>query len=145
MITREADYAIRAVLELASRDAGCSAAELARATQVPYPFLRRVLQKLTAARLVATRRGRTGGVRLARASAAISLLDVARAIDPATITLNSCLRDGGACARRTCCTAQTALVRIQRDLWRALADVSFDTLAPRTIDHTHTTKPRRTK
>ena len=139
MITREVDYAIRAVLELASSTSGRSAADLARATQAPYPFLRRVLQRLTAAGLVVSRRGCTGGMRLARPAAAISLLDVARAIDAATITLNSCLRDGGACSRRPRCTAHTALSRVQQELWQALAAITFGTLA----QPTQTNQPNR--
>ena len=128
MITREADYAIRAVLELAADASGRSAAVLARATAVPYPFLRRVLAKLIAAKLVLSLRGRTGGVRLARPAGKISLLDVAAAIDPATITLNSCLRDASTCARLRHCAAHTALARVQQELWRALAAVTFDQL-----------------
>ena len=128
MITREADYAIRAVLELASGADGRSSAELARATQVPYPFLRRVLGKLTAAGLVQSLRGRAGGARLARPARAISLLDVARAIDPDTITLNRCLQAGSRCSRQRRCAAHVSLDRVQQQLWQALAAITFDKL-----------------
>jgi len=137
MITREADYAVRAVLELASGTSGRSAAELARATQVPYPFLRRVLGRLTAAKLVKSVRGRSGGVQLARPAGAISLRDVVRAIDPATITLNACLLDGGRCSRVRRCAVHASLARVQKELWRSLDAVTFDTL----VRHEQTTKP----
>jgi len=139
MITREADYAIRAVLELASGMSGSSAAELARATQVPYPFLRRVLGRLTAARLVKSVRGRSGGMQLARPPGAISLRDVAQAIDPATITLNACLLDGGRCSLARRCPVHAPLARVQKELWRALDAVTFDTL----VRHEQTTKPNK--
>lgn len=143
MITREADYAIRAVLELSSGATSRSAVDLARATQVPYPFLRRVLAKLTAARLVQSLRGRAGGVRLARSAAAISLLDVTRAIDPSTITLNSCLRDGGTCERMCQCAAHEPLDRLQQELWRALDAITFASLVK--PDHVVTKTKKTTR
>ena len=137
MITRETDYAIRAVLALASGTSGRSATDLARITQVPYPFLRRVLGRLTAAGLITSVRGRTGGVRLAQPASAVSLFDVAWAIDPAAITLNACLREGNKCPRMRRCPVHTPLNRIQHDLWQALNAVTFDTL----VRHEQTTKP----
>jgi Rrf2 family iron-responsive transcriptional regulator len=131
MITREADYAIRAVLALALSPPGAEgrpATELARVTQVPYPFLRRVLGRLVSSGLVQSVRGRGGGMRLARPAGAISLLDVAWAIDPAAITLNACLREGSSCPRGRRCAVHTALNRIQHNLWQALDAVSFETL-----------------
>ena len=129
MFTRETDYAFRAVLALAAASGRRSAAELARETQVSHAFLRRVLTKLSTGGLVLSLRGRTGGVRLARPAAAITLLDVAQAIDPAQITLNRCLRDGGTCSRMRQCTVHAALDPLQREIQRALARITFDTLA----------------
>ncbi len=129
MFTRETDYAFRAVLALAAASGRRSAAELARETQVSHAFLRRVLTKLSTGGLVLSLRGRTGGVRLARPAAAITLLDVAQAIDPVQITLNRCLRDGGTCSRMRQCTVHAALDPLQREIQRALARITFDTLA----------------
>ena len=143
MITRETDYAIRAVLQLACDTTGQSATALARTTLVPYPFLRRVLGKLTVAKLVVSARGRSGGVQLARPAAAISLLDVARAIDPATITLNSCLLDGDTCARAYGCAVHASLAHVQKDLWQALAAVTFDDLAKQSQLNEHKTNKRK--
>jgi Rrf2 family protein len=109
VITREADYALRAVLELAAGTGGRSAAELARATQVPYPFMRRVLARLTAAGLVRSLRGRSGGVRLTRPATDLSLLEVLSVMDADTVTLNACLREGADCARSSWCAAHAAL------------------------------------
>lgn len=127
MITRETDYAIRAAMALAS-GTGRSAAALACATQVPYPFLRRVLARLTAAGLVVSVRGRAGGVRLARPARAITLLDIAQAVDPDAITLNRCLEAAGTCAREAGCRAHVALARVQRDLRQALRAVNIHDL-----------------
>ncbi len=128
MITREVDYALRAVLELAAGTEGRSALELAEATQVPHPFMRRVLGRLTEARLVQSQRGRGGGVRLARPAASLSLLEVVRAMDPDTVTLNACLRAGADCARRSWCAAHATLTDVQQDLWHRLDAISIASL-----------------
>ena len=128
MITREADYAIRALLALAEAPAGMNTAAMAHLTQAPYPFLRRVLQRLVAGKLVVSRRGRGGGLWLARPARRISLLDVACAIDPDTVTLNSCLRRDGTCSRKRNCPAYAPLGRAQRALWQALSAIKFDRL-----------------
>jgi Rrf2 family protein len=126
MITREADYAIRALLALAGpAGAGRSAAELARIAHVPYPFLRRVLARLVGAGIVRSSRGCNGGMRLARPAARVSLLDVALATDVAAITLNLCLRDRRACSRVRHCAVHVSLRRVQRDLWAALDGVKL--------------------
>jgi Rrf2 family protein len=145
VITREVDYALRAVLELASGTAGRSAAALAEATQVPYPFMRRVLARLTAARLVQSLRGRAGGVRLTRPAAALTLLDVVRAMDPDTVTLNACLREGAYCERSAWCAAHAALTDIQQDLWHRLAGISIAALVQteQAQKQKTKTKPRR--
>ncbi|MFZ4394986.1 MAG: RrF2 family transcriptional regulator [Kiritimatiellia bacterium] len=139
MFTRETDYAFRAVLALAAGSGRRSAAELARETQVSHAFLRRVLTQLTTGGLVRSIRGRSGGVRLARPAAAITLLDVAQAIDPVQITLNRCLRDGGTCARMRQCTVHAALDPLQREIQLALARITFDTLAKQQNKNENTT------
>jgi Rrf2 family protein len=141
VITREADYALRAVLELAAGTGGQSAAELARATQAPYPFMRRVLARLTVARLVRSLRGRRGGVRLARPTADLSLLEVLRAMDADTVTLNACLREGTDCARSGWCAAHAALTGVQQELWHRLAAISIASL----VQAEQAIKPRNKK
>jgi Rrf2 family protein len=141
VITREADYALRAVLELAAGTGGRSAAELARATQVPYPFMRRVLARLTAAGLVRSLRGRSGGVRLTRPATDLSLLEVLSAMDADTVTLNACLREGADCARSSWCAAHAALAVVQQELWHRLAAISIASL----VQAEQAIKPRNKK
>jgi Rrf2 family protein len=82
-VSARADYAIRALLELAASPDGAPlrADAIARAQQVPPKFLENLLVDLRRARLVVSQRGVHGGYRLARAASAISLADVIRAID----------------------------------------------------------------
>ena len=133
MITREADYAIRALLRLAKQDTEqvVSTTVLAEEMAIPYRFLRRILLKLSGEGLVESRRGTQGGLRLARPAAEISLLDAVRAIDPAAFTLNLCLSDPQQCGRSARCVVHTELAAIQARLLQQLAAISFADLVAR--------------
>jgi Rrf2 family protein len=81
-VSARADYAIRALVELAAAgDEPVRADAIARAQAIPPKFLENLLVDLRRARLVVSQRGRTGGYRLARPAAKVTLADVIRAID----------------------------------------------------------------
>ncbi|MFI5053167.1 MAG: RrF2 family transcriptional regulator [Acidimicrobiia bacterium] len=81
-VTAKADYAVRAVLELAAADGGLVKADVIAAAQgIPRHFLDNILTDLRRAGIVATQRGAEGGSRLARAAKDIALADVMRAIE----------------------------------------------------------------
>ena len=82
-ITRQADYAIRAVRYLAKQDPNNRSATSRVATEMKIPpsFLAKIISQLSIAGLVHTSRGARGGVTLARDPIDISLLDVVEAID----------------------------------------------------------------
>lgn len=83
MLSQTSEYALRAMVCLASRDGGLTATpELADAANVPHSYLAKVLQMLASADLIAGRRGVGGGYRLCREPAQIKLLDIVDAVDP---------------------------------------------------------------
>ncbi|NQV10339.1 MAG: Rrf2 family transcriptional regulator [Cyanobacteria bacterium] len=86
MLRRRGLYALQALLELAIAEGGWrSVRQLAEAQVIPAPMLEQLLLLLRRAGLVEARRGRSGGYRLSRKPAAISLVEVLRAVgaDPA--------------------------------------------------------------
>ncbi|MCT0201015.1 Rrf2 family transcriptional regulator [Synechococcus sp. CS-602] len=86
MLKRRGLQAIQALLELALEpERWRSGPDLASSQEMPAPMLEQVLLLLRRAGLVEARRGRSGGYRLSRKPAAISLVEVLRAVgaDPA--------------------------------------------------------------
>lgn len=73
-------YAIRAALHVAASNPAegsfVSTRRIAEDLNVPFAFLTKVLQPLSQAGILASQRGATGGVALARPASAITLLDV---------------------------------------------------------------------
>jgi Rrf2 family protein len=81
-VSAKADYAVRAVLELAAAGGGSLSADVIAARQrIPQPFLQKILHELQTARVVVSQRGREGGHRLAGAATEITLADVLRAVE----------------------------------------------------------------
>jgi Rrf2 family protein len=90
-ITRQADYAIRAILFLAENDPGlrASTSQIAEQKHIPPSFLAKIISQLSIAGLIHTSRGARGGVSLAKPASEISIMEVVEAID-GPIALNQC-------------------------------------------------------
>jgi Rrf2 family protein len=129
-ITRQADYAVRAVLYLANMKNGDRAptSQIARSQKIPPSFLAKIVSQLSVAGVVQTSRGARGGVSLARPSADISLLEVVEAID-GPITLNECVKDPKACEFRDECSVAEIWCDAQAELVNRLAGTSFKALS----------------
>lgn len=83
MLSKTAEYALRAIVCLASRLKQPSSADLlASKTKVPRSYLNRVLQDLAQAGLVHSRPGPGGGYELAKVPAEVTILDVVNAVSP---------------------------------------------------------------
>ena len=83
MISKTAEYALRAVAFMAAQEnQPASASLLAEKTKAPRRYLHRVLQDLVEAGLVGSRSGPGGGYVLALQPQEISLLDVINSVAP---------------------------------------------------------------
>ncbi|HEX4189900.1 MAG TPA: Rrf2 family transcriptional regulator [Marmoricola sp.] len=82
-VTAKSDYALRALIEIARRDDGApvSAEELGRLQDIPHGFLQAILADLRRSGVVIAQRGQSGGWRLNKDAADISVADVIRAVD----------------------------------------------------------------
>jgi len=81
-ISAKADYAVRAVVELAAAgEEPVKGERLAEAQDIPLQFLEHILLELKHARLVRARRGARGGYWLARPPEEITLANVIRAVE----------------------------------------------------------------
>ncbi len=129
-ITRQADYAIRAVLYLTSLGDGQRAATstVAQKQHIPPSFLAKIISQLSIAGLLHTSRGARGGVTLARDPHDISLLDVVEAID-GPILLNECVGDPGDCTYQDDCPLHPIWDEAQEALVKRLRDTRFDAFA----------------
>jgi Rrf2 family protein len=82
-ISAKADYAVRAVVELAAAegDKPVKAERVANAQDIPLNFLENILGELRHAGVVRSHRGAEGGFRLAKAPEEVTVADVIRAVE----------------------------------------------------------------
>src|SRR5919112_6715910 len=84
MISRTAEYALRAVVHLAARGESGSQTlgQIAGGTRVPEGYLSKVLQQLARGGVITSQRGLGGGFRLVKAPGELSLYEVIQTVDP---------------------------------------------------------------
>lgn len=81
-VSAKADYALRAVIELAAAaDGPVKGERIAQAQEMPLKFLENILSDLRHAGIVRSQRGLEGGYWLARPAEEISVADVVRAVE----------------------------------------------------------------
>ncbi len=121
MVTRAADYALRATLALAGLPPGARLclSDLARSCEVPPSYLYKVLQSLARGGLLAAHRGVTGGYELTPRARQASVLDIVEAVNGLPL-LNTCVLAGG-CHRAPSCPAHPVWHQAQERLREVLA------------------------
>ena len=126
-ITRQADYALRAMVYLSRIEPNQRAAtkKIAEVQKIPPSFLAKIISQLSIAGLIHTSRGAHGGVVLSRPAAEISLLEVVEAID-GPIALNECTVAPGNCEMADDCPLHQIWQETQDDLVSKLRNTRFD-------------------
>jgi len=128
-ITRQADYAVRAVLYLAQKEPNQRSAtsQVAKEQHIPPSFLAKIISQLSIAGLLHTSRGARGGVTLAREPEKITLLEVIEAID-GPIMLNECVGENSICTFDKDCPLRPVWCDAQEELVGRLKGTNFQQL-----------------
>jgi Rrf2 family transcriptional regulator, nitric oxide-sensitive transcriptional repressor len=127
-LTRFSDYSLRVLLYLGThQDRVVSIREVSRAYGVSHHHLVKVVQRLLEKDLIASTRGRGGGLRLNRPPAAINIGALVRATEPHFDLVECFDRKTNTCPIEAACglkgvlrNAQTAFLKVLDD--RTLAD-----------------------
>jgi len=125
-ITRQADYALRAMLYLAHLEPNQRAAtnQIAEVQHIPPSFLAKIISQLSIAGLIHTSRGARGGVSMARRPEEISVLEVVEAID-GPISLNECTAHPAGCPFGEDCPLRPLWCDTQAELVARLGKTTF--------------------
>ncbi len=128
-ITRQADYAVRAMLFLAKLEPNQRAAtsQIADVQKIPPSFLAKIISQLSIAGLINTSRGARGGVKLSKDASSISLLEVVEAID-GPIALNECTLTPDICEFSDECPMHKIWCETQNELVNRLRTTTFGKL-----------------
>jgi Rrf2 family protein len=139
-VSRKIDYALRAVIHLASEDDGdraCSVSEIATRERIPRQFLVKIIQELIHEGLVRSRRGPRGGYVLARPAKDVTFRQVIEAVE-GPISLNACTGEHADCFLLGLCGMERVWREGQRRVMElfentTIADVRRRTVPSRTV------------
>src|SRR5215470_20149116 len=141
-VSAKADYALRALIEMAARADGdaarpVSAEELGRLQDIPHNFLQAILADLRKAGIVHAQRGQAGGWRLAKAAQDVSVADVIRAVDGPLVSVYG-LRPEAVSYNERASVLQHVWIAARRSLREVFEYVSIASLAARELPETVT-------
>jgi Rrf2 family nitric oxide-sensitive transcriptional repressor len=135
-LTSFTDFGLRMLMRMASApDRAFSSAELAAEFDLSRHHLAKIMQRLSQAGLIDTRRGGGGGAILARPPSEIRLGDVIRHLEAGQALVVCFGADAGECSLDGRCRLKARLKAAERafldDLDRStLADIALDQLPP---------------
>jgi Rrf2 family protein len=112
LITKETDYALRAVLNLARVDGYMSSRKISEKEGIPLHFLRRILQSLIKAGVIESREGAAGGVRLKAKPETIHLTDIIQ-IFQGRIQFSECIFRKKICTNHATCVIRKRIESIE--------------------------------
>ena len=129
-VSAKADYALRALIEIAVRTDGTavSAEQLGKAQGIPHGFLQAILADLRRAGVVMSQRGQSGGWRMGRAATDVSVADVIRAVDGPLVSVYG-LRPEAVSYNESADVLQHVWIAARSSLREVFEEVSIQQLA----------------
>ncbi|MFC1576579.1 RrF2 family transcriptional regulator [Candidatus Omnitrophota bacterium] len=130
LITRDTDYAIRALCYIA-KDKGkiVSVKKLVKDLKIPRPFLRKILQILNKENLLKSYKGKGGGFRLALDPAKIFVIDLIRVFQ-GPVNLSEHIFKKKVCSHIKVCILKKKLDTIEKYVISELASITVASLMP---------------
>jgi Rrf2 family transcriptional regulator, cysteine metabolism repressor len=135
MFSTKSEYGVRVMVHLARRHGPGPEplAEIAKAENLPLPYLEQLVSRLRRAGLVSSTRGAHGGYELARPPAEITMGDVLRALE-GPIAPMICASDdpehATSCDRSSHCTVNILWVRVRDAIAGTLDGMTLADLVP---------------
>lgn len=128
LITRDTDYAVRALCSIAKRkEKIVSVSELVKELKIPRPFLRKILQRLNKRKVVKSYKGLGGGFSLARPLSKIFLVDLIE-IFQGPLKINECLFKRKLCPDTNICILREKIDAIERYVVSHLESITIESL-----------------
>jgi len=128
MITRDTDYAIRALICIAGQKGSLSSVtQLTEELDTPRPFLRKILQRLNKEGLLKSSKGKGGGFSLQADPGKVSVFNVIE-IFQGPFQLNEHVLKGKVCPHIKVCELKKRLDTIEKDVIRELKDIKISSL-----------------
>ncbi|MGR3309273.1 MAG: RrF2 family transcriptional regulator [Candidatus Brocadiales bacterium] len=125
LLTKNSDYAIRALIVLArNKTTFLSARKIAKQQDIPYQFLRSILQELIRNNLVVSREGGSGGFRINANPEDISIVDVIK-IFRGNLQLTECMFRKKICTSYSSCVLRKEIKRVKKLVEKEFSEITL--------------------
>jgi len=132
LITRHTDYAVSALCCIAKKAGPATVSELCTELEMPYAFLRGILQKLQKNGILGSSKGRTGGFELAKRPDKISLFRIMDIFQD-TLRANGCVLKKHPCPRRKDCVLRKSISRVQNIMREKFEAITIQSLLQKRV------------
>ena len=114
IINKDTDYAVRALMTLAGTGGSfMSAKTISKEQNIPYQFLRRIIKPLIKNKVVESKEGAEGGVRLLMNPGRIKVIDLIK-IYHKGFEMSECMFRGKPCCNRATCVLRREVMKIEK-------------------------------
>ncbi|MFW6137735.1 MAG: RrF2 family transcriptional regulator [Spirochaetota bacterium] len=128
LITQNTDYAVRALLYMSkNKQQMVTAKQLSKQLDVPWSFLRRILQQLKKEGIIHSTRGRGGGFKLNVSPESIYLIDLIT-IFQGPVELNRCITAQKICSNIRTCPLRKKVRELEQHLVKLLKTITIQAL-----------------
>lgn len=125
LITRDTDYALRAVCFIAKKkNKKVCVSELVKELKIPRPFLRKILQVLNKENILISYKGMGGGFILAKQPKDIYLTDLMK-IFQGQLNLNECILRKMKCPNMRVCPLRKKIKNIEKYVIQELSEINL--------------------
>ena len=126
--SKKCEYAIQAILLMAASesDCVCPAEDISNKLNIPKEFISKILQSLTESGMIESKKGKSGGFKLAKHPSKIRLIDIVEAIDGLD-SFNSCVLGFPNCSHQNPCPVH--------DKWGILREKAYEMLSEENLEH----------
>lgn len=127
LITRNTDYALRAICYISKNKNIVTVDELVKRLGVPRPFMRKILQQLNKKRILVSSKGQGGGFKLKLLPEEIHIVKIMR-IFQGPVGLNGCFLKKDICPNRGKCVLRKKLNSIEENVFKQLKEITIASL-----------------
>jgi Rrf2 family iron-sulfur cluster assembly transcriptional regulator len=128
IIRRNTDYALRALVHLASApEQIVTAGEIAKSQDVPVEFLQKIMQRFVRSGIVKSQRGAQGGFMLAKKPTEVTVQDVVEMMQ-GPVVMNRCLLGKDGCPRAPKCPLKNSWIDVEKKLANYMASITLKDL-----------------
>ncbi len=126
--SKKCEYALQSILLMAvsSAEENHPAEEISKKLNIPREFISKILQSLTDSGIVQSRKGKSGGFKLAKHPSKIKLINIVEAVDGLE-SFNTCVLGFPKCSAENPCPLH--------DKWGELRNKAYEMLSEENLEH----------